>query len=382
MPVKTEKTPADKPASQKTVPVVEFKPQAGKPAPKPTAEAKPNETPKPARTPGQPQNTVSRMYRNLDVSKIKFTSDDAPPEDLEKEVPEDEELEGAAEGGDDEDDGEETPAVSKPKSLAQALKPKSDAKPEPLSKSFLELTRQKQKLDEREKALADREKKISEGGSTVDALEKEFRADPLGFIKKRGIDYEQLTEMVVSGKKPAGTDPEVLTLKKQLEDMAATNKKRDADLAEREAQAQLAQFRADLTEHITEQGEKYELINTLGRYGDVIDVIKEYARETGEVADFDLAAEYVEAQLEEEKEQERLKLLKTKKFRGKLGASSKSEDTTRQPSGERPPAIQARKGPRTLTNDSTEAGADEVSKPLTREQRLRKAASVIRFTES
>lgn len=365
MPVKST-APAPKPAA-----VVTFKPAPGKPAAAPAATAPPAEA--------APTEKPPLMYKNLDLSKVKmFTDEDGPPAGLDSDDEADESTSETPPAGDDDAESDEAvPPATKPKSISEALRAKAagaEEEPrEPLSKGFLELTRKTQKLTERERAIEEREKKLTEAKNTSEALEQEFLADPLTFIRKRGYDYEKLTELVVSGKKPAGTDPETQRLQKELDKLKADQVRRDQESVQRENQAQISQFRADVKELVVTGGEKYELINALGEHQMVEDVIIQYAKETGEVADYELAAEYVEAELEQKYERG----LKTKKISGKLKFSP-----VPQPSDERPSAIPARKGPRTLTNASTEAGADPVSKPLTREQRLHKAASVIRFDES
>jgi hypothetical protein len=347
--------------------------------PKANAPAAPAATPTPAQEGAQPVAEKPVMFRGIDVSKI-FTKEPGdeprplPSEEGDEEDPEKPKDEAAP--GEESDGDEPAEPKGKPKAAAKSIAEQLAAKAgvkngEPLSKSFLELTKKEQKLAQRARELDEREAKLK--GVDPEAAVKDFEADPFGWLEKRGYGYEKLTDMVVNGKKP---DPaavramnEIKASQKKIEEDL---RKRDEDLVRREQEAQIAQFRADVRQTVVAGAEKYELINTLGKVDMVEDVIRSYARETGQVVDYDLAAEFVEAQLEEEA----AKALKTKKLSAKIPSPAAP---AHQPSSGRPSANPAPK-PRTLTNASAAAAAGP-SKPLTREERLRNAAAAIRFKD-
>lgn len=185
----------------------------------------------------------------------------------------------------------------------------------PLSPQFAALAKKQRALDVREKALADRETALSEKEKTLvdqpkTGLDVErLKADPFGVLQEHGLSFDQLTEMLMSGK--GKVDPEILALKQQLKTM---EEKLTKSFDERD-QGQVEQVRKEIRsdiERLVATGDDFEMIRATKSHKDVDDLIFRIWEEKGEVLDTREACELIEKELLEES----LKLAKLKKIQG------------------------------------------------------------------
>ena len=126
-------------------------------------------------------------------------------------------------------------------------------------------------------------------------------------------------------------------------------------------------YKNELTNFVNDN-DKYELIRANDAVDVVYEVIEQHYNETQRILSKEEAADQVEAYLEEEVEK-LLNLNKVKSKTGALEASPKSEPTTPQ---------KVQKAP-TLSNAHS-ATASNSSRPLTREESVATAASLLKWS--
>ncbi len=254
---------------------------------------------------------------------------------------------------------------------AAALETAPAAKPDKLASKFAALAR-------RERALVDREKSINEQLKGLDAWErakKEASDDPGAALESLGLTYEKVTDWILADRPKK--DPTV----KNLEERLATVEKREAEAkaqAEQLAkQAHIDNFKRDQIDAVKSAGDKYELVNQLGRHDLVFEVTQEYIQTHKRIPSHDEAAQMVEDYL----------LSEVTKFKGvkKLAALFGSQDasTIKAPAKSDPntPDSGSKNQPKTLTNTLSDAAPEPGDDPdkLSDEESKARAARLIRF---
>lgn len=213
-----------------------------------------------------------------------------------------------------------TPEVETKPEGAEAEKPKEEQKDDPkFARRFAALSRQEKQIQEKQKAVEDKEKQLeamrteAEEVKAVLAMAKE---NPLEFLKKTGLDYNELTNLVLSSEL-SEEDKKFKTLEKEIEELKQSKEreKQEQEAAKLKAQEErfvslINNYKVECKNTVQQNPDKYELILANGREDDVFDIIERYFVETETVLDFDIAADYLEQILFEEAQ----KIVKTKKF--------------------------------------------------------------------
>lgn len=299
---------------------------------------------------------------------------------------------------------------------------------DPFAQRFAALSRQEKALREQQstwKAQREAESKAwsekIEKAKRVEDLKARAKTDrtaALELMREMDLSYDDLTKLHLNGGKPT---PEMLAEEAKRETKAIRDEidERDKKAQEREEQAKqerIAQavqhFKGQIGEHLKSKPDDYEL--TLN-YADpvsgstgadlVYQVIDEHYNETeketgtGRVMSHEEAAKIVEDYLEKEYEE---KVLTRKKIQAKLGkapggdaasaAAAGSGNDGAIPGGDSgasaaaagavPPSSRKPVVTRTLTNaDQTQAGTQPSVRPKTRDESLREAAKLLRWSQ-
>lgn len=219
----------------------------------------------------------------------------------------------------------EAPAVETPK--PEMISPKFEM----LAKRESALVRQQQEAKrEREELqkMRDDMKSEREEFDKYKERKKLAKLNPNVALEDYGLTYEQLTDYQLRG----GTPPGEVIAKSVQEQLAQFRKeheeslKKDRDAQELKAkelaEQQVADFKVNLTEYITEKGDEFELINKYEQYELVYQTIAQHFEETKakgspKVLTAKEAADLVEKHLEDLVEQG----TKTKKFANRLKPS-------------------------------------------------------------
>jgi len=168
----------------------------------------------------------------------------------------------------------------------------------------------------------------------IDKAKAEAKRDPLAFMEKHGLTYDDVTQFVLNDKRPTPS-LEVKEVREELESIRAEIREREeaaaaerreaeeaAEVARRESYAAtINEFKEDLGEFIKGKGEEYELINLWGEHELVYNTIEQYHARTGKILTMKEAADVVEAHLLDTAE----KATATKKLLARMSAKKDSE---------------------------------------------------------
>jgi hypothetical protein len=230
------------------------------------------------------------------------------------------------------------------------------------------------KLKERERLVESRESEAAEKLAKADevlAKESEIKTlikkSPLKALEQLGVTFEDITKAILNEEDP---DPKYDALKAKIDELEG--KLTAEEVAEKEAKEAAEQARLDkaidfhktrIKEEVDANEDKYELVKLNDAYDLVFDVTEQYFEQHGVLLSADKAAEHVEKWLEERAET----IVKSKKVQAKLPKSESPKDKPRTV---------------TLTNQASNFAAPILppGEKLSKEERLKRSASMIRFT--
>jgi len=197
----------------------------------------------------------------------------------------------------------ETPKVEAAKPEPVKAEPASDIEGARLRKGFAKLAEDRQKLMELQNEARAATQTAEQHREKAQRF-AEYEADPAGFMLKHAdqatID-KLLAGVVAMEKSPA---------ERRLDEFEA-RQKRERELAEQETQTRtVTEWKGNIARHVQAAGEKYDLINSLGRHDQVVQVITDYTVQNSvkdakgniikfcEPLNWDVAAQAVEETLE------------------------------------------------------------------------------------
>ena len=244
--------------------------------------------------------------------------------------------------------------------------------PESTSKEFEELARRERaareateqtKLLENQIAELRGELNASKGLSQAD-LAAEARKNPLQFIEKFGLSYEDLTNTVLNGEKP----PADLQIRNDLQnlrqELVELKKERENEATSRKEQSEADQYNKfidDINQFVDNNSDDFELIRLQGAQQLVGDVIKESYLATNQIMPYKDACQVVEDHLEKQVRNS----MRSRKFKTEAPPPEPAPQETVTPSGST--------RPKTLTNQNTASPApagDSRSELLSRDESL------------
>lgn len=245
----------------------------------------------------------------------------------------------------------------------------TETAPDPLSSQYAILARkekalrakqqqQEQAIKAREEALAAREAEIARAGEQYKSgyiKADTLKNNPLQALAEAGISYDDLTQQILN---QGSVDPRVNA---QFEALQAEIKAlREEKAKEREAQNSqqteaynraVAKIAAD-TKKLVFTDPAYEMIKATNSVNDVVELIKEHHKETGEVLSVEEAAQQVEDYLVEQA----IKLTKAEKIRKQFESVAPKQVEAAKPQTPASPPAQAKQTQpqiKTLTNANT-----------------------------
>ena len=258
--------------------------------------------------------------------------------------------------------GEE--ATSEAEAVPEPLKPEED--PRFASKFQVLARRDRKQREERETLKQERERVARDAHHFEQAREFNtlVKTDPLKALELYGITEQDLVDSIVGVKqKPPEEDPlhaDVRTIKEEI----ANYKKQQEEAAQRAQQEQYDKYFKSIYNTIDDDTtDRFELIKETGRHELAGDIALDYWKQHGETLLPEQAAEAAENYLIEEAQ----KVLRATKLK-KLG---KPKEAAKEAPKESP----------TLTNDMRNAPPGGGNERLSDEERLKRAAAMIRWKD-
>lgn len=191
-----------------------------------------------------------------------------------------------------------------------------DEATKPLSPQFAALARQRRALQAKERELAEKEKALqtsqtqTQSGISLESI----KADPLSVLQQAGVSYDDLTQAIMNGA-PA-PNLEIQSLKDQIQSLEKVLEDKFSARDSETEQQVLRQIKRD-AEVIAAGSDQYELVKTTNSTPEVVELIHRNFKENGELMDVEEALKLVEEDLEEQV----LKVAKAKKIQSKLSPS-------------------------------------------------------------
>jgi hypothetical protein len=270
-------------------------------------------------------------------------------------------VQGAAEA--------EVPVAEAP---VAAPEPAPEQPKERNSERFAALARKEAEVYRKQQAVRQQQAEIARQAEEVKAfrdLQRQAALNPLEALKALGLSYEQITEYMMNDNKPTPS-LEVVSLRQELEEFKKQSQaERDAarkqaqELAAKEQQQIIEQFRGEVSEYVKQHSETYELTALYGADNLVYQVIEEAFNQSGKVLAIPEAAKMVEEHLEELAQQAQ----RTKKFAAKQSVTSPQASVA---------ASAPKPGP-TLSNSLSAVATGSPQRPRTEAERV--AAALARL---
>jgi hypothetical protein len=167
----------------------------------------------------------------------------------------------------------------------------------PLSPQAVALAKQRRANQVKELELKKREEalmaKESQTGNPQDIIAR-LKSQPLSVLQEHGVTYDQLTEAILNDQ--SGTNPKIAELEAKLK---ALEEGVNKTFTERDTQAEQQVLRemGREAEALAKQGDTFELVRETGSVKEVMRLIHQTYKQTGEVLDVPVAMQLVEDEL-------------------------------------------------------------------------------------
>ncbi len=258
---------------------------------------------------------------------------------------------------------------------AAAAPPAAKVEDPQISSKLETLARREQAALHAERAASARLKDIETREAKLKEFESVREGKPLDALKMLGYDYDQITKAkLLDGEVPP--EVQVKKLEDKLNSFQETQKQKEqaeAEQAKKSAEAQEAKavsdFKADIKQYLSDNSNRYELIQFEGQEDLVFEVIDEHYTRTldpqtgiGKVMTKAEAADKVELWLEQKYEKSR----SLKKVTALLGLRPEAPKPAEKQVTQRQP-------PRTLNNQLSASPTTPRKSPVTDDERIQRA---------
>lgn len=266
-----------------------------------------------------------------------------------------------------------------PKNTAKSVKteakspPDVDKRLEKLSAASQRLISERQKFAEERKQY---EKELAEARQWREIVQN-AKEDPVSLAELAGIEPDKYATLLLEKgsltperRRVLENEKKVRSLEERLQQKEVAEREREAVQTKQQVLRQIAtQLRRD-----EEVSAKFELVNELGRYEDVLKIIEEEYHRSVEIdpddpkfLSFDEAAEIIESRLDKELE----RLVKLNKIRSKVGSLPSGAESPAKASN----SAASRKSPGTIT--SKVRAQSSAPKQMTEAERLQAAGEYL-----
>lgn len=264
----------------------------------------------------------------------------------------------------------------------EAAKPEAKEelpKDDEFTKKLNWLAKKERKLQEEksaQKAIKDELEQIRRENEALKQWKDGLKKSPLSQLKQEGISFEDLTAQALSGDREndrlLALQTELETLKNELGSYRKTNEEKEAEQRKAQEEYAVHSFKTEIGSFLDTSNE-HELCKSFQSTDLVYDTIEEHYNQTGRILSVKEASDLVETYLEKKVEDDAVRLTRTNKYKSKLASKFIIETKA-----EEPPAKAEPTQPRVTLTNKTES-SPRMDRELTREERLREAAALLRF---
>jgi len=247
------------------------------------------------------------------------------------------------------------------------------------AKRFEALTRQERELQAQRSRFKDEQKRIAEleeENKRYRQLKETAAYDPTKLFEEYGWDMEKLSNHILNSSN--GLSPrekhellsEVKDVKKEIEEL------RQAREEERKRTVYNG-FMSKIQTFVDSKPDDFELIRANNSYDLIYDVIDQHYSKNQRVLPYEDAAKLVEQHLESLLEP----VIKLKKVKSKFGSLPKESETNEEDFEELQQTQQSQQSYRPTTLNNNFASTSNSNRPLTREEKLERAAKLIKWND-
>ncbi len=221
-------------------------------------------------------------------------------------------------------------------------------------------------LSRREKQLLEEKNKAKEVESKWSEIEAAKKAGVMKLLEYHGLSIDDVINEALGEENKPEVDPvdkirqEFEEYKQAQEDKLAEEQRKIEEENQNSIQKAIDNHKQAISSHISQNLDKYELINSQGEQELVWEVTEAHFDEYGEVLDIEQAADKVEEYLENKVKE----LLKLKKFSDREPVQDKDLGKKESP---------------TLNSRYSNSEVPVTEKTLTREESLKQAASLLKW---
>lgn len=362
--------------------------QTPTPAPAPKPEPKPYHVEKSTIeekviNPMRPDFNASAQSAYLGGSE-KLQGEEKYKEDGEGQQDGSDEVDNGEAGSGEVENSEDNQENQNGEQVSQSDKPNRQEK---ISKYLADMAKKQAQLRRKEKELEQKTKEKT--GVDINDLKNRAKEDPLGVLEEIGLNYNDVTKRIISGK----DSEEKRQLQKaldRLDELQKTIEQRDQEAQQREASQKIESYKTQLRDHITAKASDYELINATQSYDAVYDTIRQYYEQTDRILTFDEAANVVENELEKQELSRLEAILKTNKakkwgLKRQEGESQDLVNASQKAEGTEPPARESRPvstgAQKTITGEMVATTPMQRRRRMSRDESVAEAAKLIRFNQ-
>lgn len=264
----------------------------------------------------------------------------------------------------------QTQEVSEVKDVetAEGIKPEDSTKPDPeFAKRFASLTRREREVQ----SQADRHKAEIQEAQAFKQQKGLIKSNPVKFMEENGWKFEDLIDFVVNDQKitPSKENQALLDRIEKLEREKEDEKTSEKTKKENE---NIAIYKTNLKNKISEQKDKYELINEYDQFETVYETMNEIFQQTGEEPELDKVAEEVEKHIEQMLDNQFKAASNTSKFKSRFSPAQEPQQGSVVPGSERTA------DPKIVQNtDSNSSESSSRSSYLSEDESKRRSAKML-----
>lgn len=242
---------------------------------------------------------------------------------------------------------EKAPEVVAPTKEEEKLSAKFAA----LAKAEKETRARKAEMAALQKKLEDEKRELSEKLKKVEEFEtkrKRAKEDPWSYLEDGGLTYDELTQMAITGKRPAHRDPRTDSVLSEVERIKAELEESKKAAMQKEEQASVSEWKATAKSTAEGSPEKYELIRNFNAYDVVYELADQKYRSEGVILSQDEALELAEDYYDQQIEDLLAKVGSINKYKSRFVQSAEAAKPK-----EATPKDSIAKEPKTISNTIT-----------------------------
>lgn len=247
-----------------------------------------------------------------------------------------------------------------------------DENAQKFAENFARLARKERMMRERETQY----KTWEQSHQRVGELESLAKADPIAFLGKFGLSYDDITRRLIADPK-SPEQQKLETLEEKISKWESDRAKEEETVKQRQQEEAYQRTIGEISKLVDSNPDKWELVRINEAYDLVLQTMGEYHNKEGRWVDYETAADWTEEHLEKELE----KFSTSKKLASKFAPKPEETPASAQNTATVAKAVEAMT-PRTLTNQSASVTAPPNTGRVSEQELRERALAVLRNAQA